>query len=151
MGRKRGNFNGRKRGRGRRETRRPARVVNPGLFYALRAVVKLMLHMLAVRKLTPEGEKALADKLELWLDEANAWGQAGVLRTRGEARTRLPVHPGETSSHPVRHGRTQLIRKPGRLPAWPSETTFSSVEDLDDADGLDRRSVESLSPDDGDE
>lgn len=141
MPKKRGSFNGRQRGRGRRErrSRRPTRVVDPGLFYALRALVKLVLHLFAVRKLTPESEKALLTKLDTWYTEARDWRQTGVL-VHPEGGPHRDVGPSEGQGQSVGKRSSRQERKPGRgLPSWPAEATLPStvalVDEEEEVDG----------------
>lgn len=112
-------------GRGGKDRRsRSARVVDPGLFYALRAVVKVVLWLAegSPGKSEPTGELL---KLRTWHEEARHWREGfgdPVPGAHGSPDGASPVAQRETHCNVVRHrGRRQgeRLEEPGSVDDVP--------------------------------
>lgn len=142
MAKKRGNVPGRRRGRGREPRRGSrARVVDAGLFYALRACVEQVLLLCEEpHRLEDLQQQALRAKLRVWLAEAKNWRStdegSGDVRVRepepGGRQLQRPLAPregeGAVGGEAARH--TIVVRKAGRPPTWeaPTPSRLSKVE-----------------------
>lgn len=139
MAKPRGNFKGRKREGSRPRTRPAARVVDPGLFYALRATVREVLALCEEpHKLEDLTHVQTRAKLRVWLEESDAWHREVPVREREPARRELPgqVAPREGNSGSRGEAVGHVYhspRKKGDLPSWPSATQeLPAVEALKD-------------------
>lgn len=134
-GKKRGTLRGGRGGKPRR-IRRGARVVDPGLFYALRACAKVALAVAEGR----EPDPALKPKLHLWTEQADAWWQTQVRVRESEPEGRkLPseVAPGESNSSAGRHI-VRTVRKPGAIPEVPTvDDILAASFQLDEEEEVD--------------
>lgn len=140
MPKKSANFKGRKRG-GRERSSRPARVgasrlIDPGLTYALRAVVRVVLALVEKpHTLTSVQMVQTLAKLQRWLDEADAWHRQIPVRERTDDGEDSPVAPreGNGGSRGQAVRRSVVIRKKGSPPSWPTAVeALPSVEELKD-------------------
>lgn len=135
---KRGRLRGGRGGKDRR--RRSARVVDPSLFYALRACVRAVLCAYAGRPL----EDGLVKRLELWLEEADNW------MVEHEGKTDVPVREPEPERRKLRRQvassegdrrpgvarHVVTVRKQNAAPSWPRGEAgeASPVEELSDGE-----------------
>lgn len=115
-GKARGRLRGGRGGKERGRSPRSARVVDPGLFYALRANVRATLMVLGGEPL----DEGLISRLKQWLEDADAWSSQVSVREQEPGRRELQrgLAPGEGDSPPggkvTRHVRA--LRKPGQAP-----------------------------------
>lgn len=139
MAKSRGRLRGGRGGKPPRRRRGGARVVDPGLFYALRACVRAVLALYGAKPL----DEGLRVKLETWLEEADAWQAALPLREHEPERRQLCSQVASSESDRgtdrrlARHSVT--VRKRSSPPSWPAAkatTSLPAVEDLkEDDDG----------------